>query len=355
MSTRKRWIIDCGGGGPDYAWNPDSIKDGIGGSEECVIYLAQALANQNQEVIVINNCGTGMKAFTLPGDKNKEVLYMGNKMINNSPTRMALGSDIYVSWRSFQRAVDVKRASIKSRNSSDLPKFWLWCHDIPVGEHWDNQNPTKDIDTVVLLNEYHSSIYNTHEGQAFVCNIGVNLDHWTMQPGIQRIQGKCIYFSHPHRGLDRLRNLWPRIREVMPHATLQACWWQPEFFLPEVPELGILPMYSASHEELARLTLEADLFTYPSVFAPEISPASTIKAQIGGAIPVTINQGGMVDTVKFGKVCSNDDEFVIETLKYMAMTDQEKYSLRMAMIQDSEKRYDWDLVATNWINRAETR
>jgi glycosyltransferase involved in cell wall biosynthesis len=357
-----RFVIDCGEGGPNYPWGPSSIHDGIGGSEECVIYLAEALFKQGNIVTVINNCGeentwwyqqqkdAGYDFHTI---KNEPRLDYVNAREPEEFLRPIRGfADVYVSWRNMQRAITVKE------QFPDV-HVWLWCHDIPVGDHWNFYEPKRDIiDRVVLLNDYHASLYNTPK--AFVCPIGVNLADWTSIENeigfseIGRVPGLCLYFSHPHRGLHDLRRIWPDIRREVPYAKLQAFWWEPEHFLPTDMENGILPMRSASHKELARYTLMAELFTYPSCFDPEISPATTIKAQIGGCIPITINKGGMVETVKFGEQRPNLESFKEAVINHLTDNGDplEIQGYREAMMKATRAKYNWDTVASNWERRA---
>jgi glycosyltransferase involved in cell wall biosynthesis len=332
-----RIVFDCGMGGPDYPWGPWLVDQGLGGSEECVIYLAEALAKRGHDVSVINNC-RGYQGIHGPVD-----YYLAGSVDTEQTLRD--GGDLYVSWRNWNAVVHVYPA---------FGQHWLWCHDIPVHPHFP-QEPTiflQFVDRVVVLNNHHRRLYSAvPDEQVFVCPIGIRQDHFAGSEEAIRIPGRVVYCSHPHRGLDRLRAAWPTVKRLAPHATLQALWWQPEFFLPPDESLGILPMRSAGHAELAQELMQAEVFGYPSTFAPEISPATCIKAQAAGAVPVYVPAGGMVDVIQWGHAASHES-FAVALAN--ALNDQAwQESQRGPMIAWAKETYNWDKVAAMWEKRFE--
>jgi glycosyltransferase involved in cell wall biosynthesis len=328
-----RVLFDCSTGGPNYEWSDPSVLDGIGGSEECVILLARELAKLGHMVTVYNNC------------QQWAGIWNGVEYRHHDQPRVEV--DVYVAWRNWHLLKNV-----------DAKYKWLWCHDIPLGVHC----PTKDempgaiehIDKFVLLNNYHSGIYQNAgvpENNIFVAPIGVDWDeyNWAMEVlGDIRDRARVLYFSHPGRGLDRLREVWPLVKAAVPEATLASFWWEPEHFRPANEQLGILPMHKLGYKDIIVETLKAGIFGYPCVFAPEISPATTIKAQFGGAIPVVVMQGGMVDTVKFGMKCSQDQftQVLISALK-MSIGGTFEYE-RAQMMRWARETYSWSSVAALW-------
>jgi len=328
-----RVVFDCSTGGPLYNWAAPSVLDGIGGSEECVILLARELAKLGHDVIVYNNCGQWAG------------VYDGVDYRHHDQSRVE--PDVYVAWRNWHLLAD-KTARHK----------WLWCHDIPLGVHC----PTRDemssaiehIDKFVLLNNYHSGIYQAAgvpEGNIFVAPIGVDpeqYDKTIRDCGHIRNYARVLYFSHPGRGLDRLREVWPQVKAAVPEALLASFWWEPEHFRPADERLGILPMQKLGYRDIAVETLKSGVFGYPCTFAPEISPATTIKAQFGGAVPVVVVQGGMVDTVQFGVKCTQEffAQELISALKMSIAGDLEEE--RQQMMQWARETYSWSAVAKLW-------
>lgn len=322
-------IFDCATGGPPYLWTDCSIEDGIGGSEQCVILLARELAALGHKVTVFNNCGEWAG------------VYNGVEYKHHTEFRPTV--DLYVSWRNWhlcQGRLDRKR--------------WVWCHDIPVGVHCPTQQEVRDgalnyIDKFVVLNKYHQGIYmdaGIPEDYTLVAPIGVAQE--TFDVDVERDPARVLYFSHPDRGLDVLRAMWPEIHSRVPEATLASFWWEPSHYRQPMPHLGILPMSRLNYKQVSQECLRAGVFGYPCIFSPEISPATTILAQFGGAIPVVVEQGGMVDTVKFGVKTSMGmfTNELISALKMSIAGDLEDE--RIKMMKWARDTYSWRNVAKVW-------
>lgn len=324
-------VIACGNGGPPYSWVDSDVEKGIGGSEECVILLSRELAKLGHKVVVYNNCGSRAGRYN-------GVEYRNYAFYDKLPP-----TDVIIAWRNWYLLIG-KQAKHK----------WLWCHDIPVGCHCPCQEEIdrpdsafNHIDKFALSNGYHRSLYHhIPDDKIFICPVGTDLSVFDVP--VERISGRVLYFSHPHRGLERLRAIWPDIKAAVPHATLAAFWWEPEFWLPANEALGILPMSKLGYRDVAAECLRADIFGYPSTFAPETFSAASLKAQIGGAIPVVVIQGGMVDTVQYGVKTSHEyyAQELISALKMSAAGDLD--AERVEMMTRMRENYSWESVARRW-------
>lgn len=323
-------IVFYAPGGPPYPWNARSIDDGIGGSEEALVYLSRELTSLGYRVFVFNR-----------GPHGRCLLSDGFWLdIEKHDPRIAVPSaDIFVSWRNWH---------VYDKAPEGAKKF-LWLHDVGVEPHYSPE-ALSHFDKIIVLNKYHQSICKVPDEKAFVAGNGVSLDQFDQEA--ERVPGKCVYLSHPHRGLNELRRYWPQIKEAVPEATLHAFWWQKEFFLPPDEKLGIQPMKSLGHRELAREILSSQVFSYPSVFHPEICPISCIKAQVGGAWPVTVNCGGMSDTLipEFSNTGTHEDfaERLIATLK-MGIAETE----RQKMMAAAREKFNWRIIAQKWSDEFE--
>lgn len=327
------FVFDCGNGGPHYTWGPWLCDTGLGGSEESVIFQAEALARRGHTVNVYCRCG------------EKQSI----RGVNYFPTGESFPDaiDVYISWRHWELAAN---APIQAR------LVWLWCFDIPVPPHFPDSTEGKKLlfskcNTVVLLNEHHRNRYRAvPEEHAWVCPIGIVKEQFLLEHLPQRIPGRVIYASHPHRGLHELRRMWPKIKQDVPWATLASYWWQPEFFLPEDNALGILPMRSCGYDELAYEMLSSDVLGYPSVFHPEIAPAICIKSQAAGAVPVVVLAGGMVDVTKFGFFTDMEHyvEVMVRALRNPGLLEEIRPTMQAWAISE----FDWDLAAKRWEEKA---
>lgn len=330
-------VFACGSGGPNYAWVPVSLYDGIGGSEECLIRLAKEFAALGHHVTVYNNCTSEWAGLYNGVEYRKYTEYENHDFAS---------VDLLISWRNWY-LLQGKAAKVK----------FHWTHDVPVGCHAPSASEVSQadcIDRLVVLNNYHKSIHPWWPDDRFaVINIGVDQEGFNDECSITRDPTRVLYFSHPNRGLDKLREFWPRIHEAVPEATLAAFWWEPEHYRQANEAIGILPMGRCNYIGTARECLKAGVFGYPSIFAPEISPATTIKAQIGGAFPVVVKQGGMVDTVRYGLSCEMH-EFTDQLINALRISKRDSEDgilekLRYPMRDDMAARYDWRNIAQEWL------
>jgi glycosyltransferase involved in cell wall biosynthesis len=332
---RLKILFLCGSGGPNYQWSGRNFGEGIGGSEGCLIRLAEHLALAGHTVCVSNNCGEATA--------HNGVVY--------TPYTAHAGEEwsVNIAWRNWYLLF-----------GSKAHKKLLWGHDVPVGAHHPCQaecerpeeNALETIDKIVYLNNYHRSLSPWWpDEKSAVIPIGV--EQFELSPQT-RDPARCVTFYHPNRGLHELRRLWPQVKAAVPEATLQSYWWEPEHWLAPIPELGILPMQKLGQADLYRAALQAGVFAYPSVFGPEISPASTIIAQMGGAYPCVVIQGGMVDTVQFG-ARSTHAAFVGDLISVLqASIRGELEDQRQDMMQWASETYNWENVAKQWINLMES-
>ena len=318
-------IVYCGSGGPSE-WNGRSVNDGIGGSEESLIYCSRELAALGHGVTIFNNALQEREIID-------GVLWARHNKFDIHE------SDIFIGWRDFrlmERGIHAKKKYLIEQDQPVFPHF------SPEAKAMVDRGEFK----MILLNEHHRNQYGVTPEQAFVCSNGCKVSQF--EQSVERIPGKCIYLSHPSRGLLQLREYWPKIRAAVPHAELHAFWWQDEVFLPPNESIGIMPMRKLGHMELAREILSADLFCYPSIFTPEISPVSCIKAQCGGAWPVTVNAGGMGDTLISGTFTDHAhfaDEVIAELTKRAPMESQMS---RLALMNSAREKFNWKNIAAKW-------
>ncbi len=312
-------IVYCGTGGPG-AWDSRNIECGIGGSEEAVVYLSRELTKLGHQVEVYNG---------------RKDTYRDENGATWIPHTCALGPcDIFIAWRQWELVA-----------KSTGKRVYLWEQDWPVFPHFSPEAKSlveQGKFKMIMLNEHHRNQYGIAPEHAFVCSNGADISQFNQN--VERIPGKCIYLSHPSRGLLQLREYWPKIRAAVPHATLHSFWWESEVLLPANESIGIMPMRSLGHMELAREILSAEFLAYPSIFTPEISPVSCIKAQCGGAWPVTVNCGGMADTLMFGTFVNHGDYVGALTL---ALLDSNAYD-RDSMMSVARQTYSWRSIAERW-------
>jgi tetratricopeptide (TPR) repeat protein len=137
--------------GPGFEqWSPKNVEQGIGGSEEAVIYLSRELAKLGWKVTVYADPG---------GDAGE---YDGVKFepyFNFNPKDRF---NIFISWR---RMLDMPNAQNK----------YVWLHDIPNSSEFTEER-LKDLDKVIVLSKFHREcLPNVPDDKIMISSNGVVL------------------------------------------------------------------------------------------------------------------------------------------------------------------------------------
>ena len=176
---KKILAIYCGHD-DTQAWGPESIKKGIGGSEEAVINISKEFVALGWHVEVYNNC-------------TNEGLIDGVHWYQAAAANPDDTVDLCILWRHPH----LVKAAPRGRQT------WLWNHDLQNGmEPYYSEEIMDRIDKVMFLSEFHRTTAPwVPEDKVFITRNG-------MDPELM-IDGKndpntVIYASSPDRGLDTL-------------------------------------------------------------------------------------------------------------------------------------------------------
>lgn len=123
------------------------------------------------------------------------------------------------------------------------------------------------------------------------------------------------YFSSYDRGLECLLDMWPKIKEKVPEATLDVAYGWNTFdyahsnnptmmqwkfkMIQKLRQDGVIEHGRLSHTELAKLMKTIQVWAYPTEFT-EIHCITALKAQEAGCIPVTTSVAALKETVANG-------------------------------------------------------
>jgi len=333
------------------SWSPKSVATGIGGSEEATIQMAKNLSSLGNEVVVYNRCDKDCGSYD-------GVEYRDYKKYKNDKC------DILIFWRGGDKYIDL----IKSARAK---KQYIWLHDttpeaeiLPV---------VYLVDKIMVLSLYHRSLYpNIPNEKMFITQNGVDISQFNQK--VKRNPKKIIYMSSYDRGLKELLETWTTIKLAEPEAELHIFYgWQTmkkildkktfkvykEYLENLFSQEGVYHHGRVGHIELAKQILSSGVWAYPTHW-PEISCISSMKAQVGGAIPVVIPTAAVAETTRWGLTTnwSYDhfpnreipekvfDMFADLVIKALNPRYQNKY--REEMMADARERFDWKKVAKDW-------
>jgi glycosyltransferase involved in cell wall biosynthesis len=361
-------------------WNGATIqKTGMGGSETMAWELSRRLARMGHRVRLYGHCTPTM-----------EGLFDGVEFYDQGRYRN-LECDVLIASRRPDAVDDSYSVKATARI--------LWVHDVHVGEGL-NFTRAYRFDAILALSDWHKrTLMNVYpsvpESKIVVTRNGIDLarfcahEPWPSDAEdcpscglnqdyhepIKRDPHKCVFSSSPDRGLQPLLDMWPRIREQVPTATLHIFYgwdnWEKvakingdRAQLAQIANLkhlaGTLPGVTlrgrVSQEELAQEFLSAGVWTYPTWFW-ETSCITAMEAQAAGLHIVTSHLAALVETVGDRGVllrADNPDEvnsakyqdaFVHHVVDYMKLPND---THRNTLSRYAKDRFSLDTLADEW-------
>lgn len=339
-------------------WTPETAETkGVGGSEEAVIHLSRLLSEMGWNVSVYNNCGHKEQKFG-------KVWYKPFWSWNYRDRQ-----DAVILWRS-PKACDYR---------INAGKIFVDVHDV-MAEGEFNEARLKKIDRILVKSDFHRSCFPKIGDEKFAV-IPNGITSGDFKLNLERDKFLILNTSSPDRSLSSLLDIYERIKKEIKEVKLKwAYGWNVFDFVhgdnvrvmewkdkmkKRMAELGVEELGMINHQEIARLYQTANIFLYPTEFA-EISCISAMKAQAGGAMPITTDFAALDETVKYGfKVHSlktrqnwaesyqydfamkgQDDFFVDKCLDLIRNFNNNREEMR----NWAREKFDWREVARQWNN-----
>lgn len=360
---KKSMVLMCGDIG--RTWSHADLKNGIGGSEEAAILLSQAMARLGWHVEVY-----GMPPKDDPIFDKHGVAWLPHYAWEDTPT------DVFVSWRRVQFCHAAKRAD----------KRWLWLHDV-VNPGFYTEHSMASVDGVFCLTDFHAKPLLALPGwrdRVVLTKNGLS-DEVLVDPAkYQRRRNSFAFYSSPDRGMDCVLDLWPRIRERLPNATLDLFYGFNDMYLRSMQKLPHLRELKAkiekhvmalkndgvkwhgmvSQKAFAENMATTEFWLYPTQW-PETFCITSSKSQAMGCIPITSRypDSGVPETTKFdlgpdpteylggGGIYKNEawKEAWLEAVLAAACEPPEALSeYRRKMMEWARATFSWDAVAAQW-------
>lgn len=338
-NVNNRVIIYCGES--THPWSPNSVRKGIGGSEEAVIYISKELAKLGWNVDVYCICdaegnydGVMWKSLWSYTDNEK--------------------CDVFVAWRNPEFL----------RIAPKTGKKYMWLHDVKLDKDWDPSLNDK-VDKVFFLTNYHRGLLKSlPEDKVFITGNGIIPDQFKQFDDVEKVKNRCVYISSPERGLEFLLKSWTDIKKNVPDATLaiyygfdvwDICYGNDEKMrkkketmlkaIADMKDLGVTYVGKVGHMELAEALARASYWLYPCIY-PEISCISAMKAQASGCYPITSGYAALAETCKYGLAVFKKEDWVKEVTKMLNSKTDLKFTDEMK--KRARKEFSWVNVAKGW-------
>lgn len=323
-------------------WDPNSIRSGIAGSEEAVIYMSEQLVQLGYDVIVFGDPPTHSTYRKLSSNPR-----FVDYNFNDFPRL-----DIAISWRMYALAEDLKKIA---------NKVYLWPHDICCNRL--SEKETQAFDGVLWLSEWQKNNWTQiNPGLKKFKTIYGNGIHPNQFPPITERKNpfSCIYASNYARGLDLLLSIWPEIKKDFPKASLDIFYgWEGFGILSEekaskirtainkLSRLDVSEKGMIGHEALNIAYSKASFWTYPCTNI-EVFCISALRAQFAGAVPVIIRGSALSETVRHGYASFHKDHYLATLKQAMQQVDKIQPAQRNKMREFIEKEYTWKIIAQKW-------
>lgn len=322
-------------------WGPETLKNGMGGSEEAITYLSEELAKLGWQVTVYNQRTEELKTEAGVDWKPWETFNPEDEF------------DVFVAWRNPWM---VKRLNIKARIKA------VDMHDTPIGHQAITQKALDSLDLIFLKSEYQRKLGKIPKDKAVVIPNGIVPEQFLIKD-IQREPHKVIYASSADRGLDVLvREVWPKVLEAVPDAELvwaygwnsydalhkgdaaQAKWkWE---LKRDMFNLGVKELGRLSHEDLAKEFTSASVWAYPTYF-DEICCITAKKAQAAGCDVITTGRAALQTAVLKDEEDSQDiKKFTMRLIDALNNPISEKQ--RDETAKKVLNKFGWKNIAKEW-------
>lgn len=321
-------------------WDPDSINQGIAGSEEAVIYLTEELAKLNIKVDVYCSPKNDVYSNIFQNPRYLPIeLYLSD--INNE------FYDCCIMWRNF----DLNLGKLRS------DKVFCWLHDITIRERLPN------FDLYLLLSNFHLSKmleFTFDKPKTLIIGNGIKLEDNQEK---KRKKHTIGYFSNYSRGLEILLNIWDDICESIPDVELHIYYGRETWGTMSQEKLDLIVLEiqkykniyeygMISHSKLHEAMRELSIWAYPCINESETFCITAIKSQYYGMIPVVNRIGALKETVaecpslNYEEIhLDSNEKFQLEYLDLLKQTilNEDKYDRNI--YKNFAKEYTWENVA----------
>ena len=280
-------------------------KQGIGGSEYCVIKLSEQLAKHGHEVYVVGDVeGAWINRVTYINVNN--LLNKGNERGSNSIAFTEFDWVIGVNYINFTKVLD--------KNSINFSKALFWAHN----EYWYTWHEGSELEdkgksilederlkAIICVSKWQVEHINLKRAETLgyipsnsntyiqVISNAIDPNDWE-NINVPKVPNSFIYSSATDRGLEDLIKMWPAIKHAIPDATLNVCtppyseaWGYNPAHPKGVTWLGALPPKKL-YEQISK----SEYWLYPSQY-PETYCITALEMMLGGVKICSTNTGNL--------------------------------------------------------------
>ncbi len=345
-------------------------RQGLGGSETALYYVARELARLGHDVTVLNHCGPESGTYDRVHYRDLEAdrATWRDMAVRRPPDVLVL----------FRRMMDVT-----VRIPARLRVFW--AHDfqgvsdtyppspvlrrLAVGwRRWTGPLFHRRVDAVFTVSRFLADqfvwLYRTPPEKLVVMPNGIDPALFDGCGREIRLPHRLVYTSVPERGLEQLvREIFPAIRQAIPTAELHVFSYQPVGARVGPGVDGVRLHGSVPKSRLARELCRSSLLVYPSNF-DELGAIAVLEAMAAGTPPVTSTRGVLPELAGDGTrgiaVAGRPGTTEFAAAFVKATLDLLGDEPRLEAMRDRAREYvmahhRWDVIARRWEQELQAR
>jgi glycosyltransferase involved in cell wall biosynthesis len=360
-ATRKKILIYTGYS--SRPWNSGSIyESAIGGSELATVRVSKELVKIGYDVVVSGYVKNGV------GEDGVRYLQSGDQLQE------------YLDRNKLDVIIVSRYLHFVSQYSFNSDQLYLLLHDLvhlPWGinksapQTWETQSKYSDIihlnhvksgkfDGIICLTDWHrrnyEAVFPYTRGKIYVWGNAINPESFN-EPSSNKIKNSFIWVSRAVRGLGRLLDMWPEIKQRIPDATLNVYTYNTQGegeVISRCKKLdGVTHHGGVPQSVLLDRIQETEYWFYPTNFS-ETYCITALEMQYSRVTCVCTRLAALTNTVDDRGVLFDipssgyeSDEYKKEALDafFSVYENQEN---RNALL---DKAYEWATEQT-WSNRA---
>lgn len=307
-------------------YNSNTLKEkGLGGTEQCCIFLAKYFKNFGWNVVV----GGMVIEDTVEG-----IQWLTNQTIHKT---MFNKFDVIIGVSYIHFLKEFEKYNCKKIFWVHNTDYFPWWNGEEIPNHRELLN-SPDLNKIVCLTNWHkkqwSNKYNLSLDKFKV--IGNGTDANIFNKKIKKQLGKIIWSSAPERGLSELLNNWKNIKSAIPHAELHV--FTPSYSIEQFNNIKseLKDVYFRGNVSLSKLheeMLSSEYWFYLTSYE-ETYCITAIEMQLAGVFPIITNVAALNETVNSGIILEDTETKWEEAIRIFNKTNN---SLRNKVIKNNIK------------------
>lgn len=354
-------------------FNGETVRtEPLGGTQSAMIYLARELAARGHDVQIFCQCD--QLAGCVDGVNYRNISELA-RFARQNPL------DVFVAV--------ADELALKLGIPARITLWWshndyayLWDEMPDLRAEFAQILATR-ADRLIAVSDWHAAklteIFNLPPEHLWVGRNGVNWPYFEAEPE-PALPPRLLYTSVPDRGLSRLLELFPQIREQVPDVELHiyssfTVWGKDEawnqaragaLYEQARQTEGVFLHDPLPHPELAKVLSKGYLMSYPNQaaepvhttgFWAETSCIAALEAQAAGLPVITSQRGALPETVldgQTGLLIKGDPQSetysidFVEAIVGLLRDRGRRDELSRQARERIDNQFRWDLIAADW-------